>query len=83
MIITQILEKFIINAIKTYPTDHAEDCEQLDKINTHLPFSVVSSDQFHDVNGKPTRGRKYSWGVVEVDNPLHCDFKHLRELVIR
>jgi septin family protein len=28
------------------------------------------------------RGRQYKWGTVEVENPLHCDFVYLRELLI-
>ncbi len=29
------------------------------------------------------RGREYSWGVAEVENEEHCDFKKLRNLLIR
>lgn len=29
------------------------------------------------------RGRKYPWGVAEVDNPEHCEFSKLRDMLIR
>ena len=28
------------------------------------------------------RGRQYPWGVVEVENPSHCDFVYLRTMLI-
>lgn len=35
-----------------------------------------------DVRGKKIRGRLYPWGVVEVENPTHCDFVKLRTMLI-
>ena len=35
-----------------------------------------------EVAGKKIRGRKYPWGVVEVENPEHCDFVKLRTMLI-
>jgi septin family protein len=77
------LERFTALDIRTYPADHAEDREKLDLFTPHIPFAVVASDEIHPVNGKKVRGRQYRWGVVEVENPKHCDFVHLRELLIR
>ena len=34
-------------------------------------------------DGRKVKGREYSWGVAEVENDLHCDFKKLRSLLIR
>ena len=34
------------------------------------------------VNGKKIRGRQYPWGVVEVENPKHCDFVKIRSMLI-
>jgi septin family protein len=48
----------------------------------YIPFSVIGSDKLVNANGKMVRGRQYRWGVVEVENPLHCDFIYLRELLI-
>jgi cell division control protein 12 len=35
------------------------------------------------VDQKQVLGREYSWGVAEVENDSHCDFKKLRNLLIR
>ncbi|CAG8572294.1 943_t:CDS:2, partial [Racocetra fulgida] len=43
---------------------------------------LIGSDQFVDVGGKKVRGRSYRWGIVEVENEQHCDFIHLRELLM-
>lgn len=29
------------------------------------------------------RGRRYSWGTVEVENPHHCDFLNLRRMLVQ
>ncbi|KAK1090077.1 Septin spn4, partial [Friedmanniomyces endolithicus] len=39
-----------------------------------------------DVNtpdGRTVKGRQYAWGVAEVENEEHCDFKKLRAILIR
>ncbi|KAI7866237.1 Septin-domain-containing protein [Spinellus fusiger] len=49
-----------------------------------LPFAVIGSTQ--DIvtpDGRKVRGREYSWGVAEVENDEHCDFRKLRSLLIR
>ena len=34
-------------------------------------------------NGTPTPGRKYPWGVVDIENLQHCDFLPLRNMLIK
>ena len=49
-----------------------------------MPFSIIGSTQ--DVvtaDGRSVKGRQYLWGVAEVENEEHCDFKKLRSLLIR
>ena len=49
-----------------------------------MPFSVIGSEK--DVktpDGRIVKGRQYSWGVAEVENEDHCDFKKLRSILIR
>ncbi|KAK9712271.1 Septin spn4 [Basidiobolus ranarum] len=53
-------------------------------IMSAMPFAIIGSDQ--DVmtkDGRKVKGREYPWGVVEVENDAHCDFKKLRDLLIR
>ncbi|KAI5281599.1 hypothetical protein KEM52_003857, partial [Ascosphaera acerosa] len=49
-----------------------------------MPFAVIGSEK--DVktpDGRITKGRQYAWGVAEVENEEHCDFKKLRSVLIR
>ena len=46
-----------------------------------LPFTVIGSDT-EFATGRGKRGRKYPWGMVEVDNPAHCDFSSLRQVLL-
>jgi septin 3/9/12 len=41
-----------------------------------IPFAVVGSERTVLVDGKPVRGRKNRWGVVNVENEAHCEFVH-------
>lgn len=47
-----------------------------------MPFAVVGSSQIIEVKGRKVRGRMYPWGVVEVENPDHCDFIKLRTMLM-
>lgn len=47
------------------------------------PFGIVCSDEMVTNNeGKLVRGRKYKWGNVEVENPLHSEFTALRTVLM-
>lgn len=47
------------------------------------PFGVVGSDmKVLDSNGQTIHVRKYRWGTVEVENPDHCDFTLLKDVLI-
>jgi len=49
-----------------------------------MPFSVIGSEK--DVttpDGRTVKGRQYAWGVAEVENEDHCDFRKLRSVLIR
>ncbi|XP_074643656.1 septin-2B-like isoform X2 [Tubulanus polymorphus] len=59
--------------------DYKEQCKQL---KAAVPFAVVGSNQVIEVKGRKVRGRMYPWGVVEVENPEHCDFIKLRTMLI-
>jgi septin family protein len=73
------LEKF---DVRVYPTYHADDRELLGEFEKHVPFALIGSDDMINVDGKMVRGRKYKWGSVQVENPDHCDFVHLRDMLI-
>ena len=33
-------------------------------------------------DGRRCRGREYGWGTVDIENPAHCDFAPLRQLLL-
>lgn len=84
----QIINEISQNSIKIYefPDTHEDDEEH--KVNKTLrdrvPFAVVGSNVVIEAEGgKKVRGRKYPWGIAEVENLEHCDFIALRNMVIR
>ena len=49
-----------------------------------MPYAVIGSDKdVQNASGQIVKGRRYNWGVAEVENDEHCDFKKLRSLLIR
>lgn len=83
----KVLDEIEENGIHIYPlpdcdTDEEEDYkEQVRQLKEAVPFAVVGSTTVLDVGGKKVRGRQYPWGVIEVENPSHCDFIKLRCLL--
>lgn len=48
-----------------------------------IPYAVIGSERSVLVDGKPVRGRKNKWGVINVENEQHCDFTYLRNFLTR
>lgn len=49
-----------------------------------MPFAIIGSEKKIDNGqGKQVIGRSYPWGVVEIENDNHCDFRKLRSLLLR
>jgi septin 7 len=67
-----------------YEYDDAETIAENREIMSKIPFAIVGSDKEVEAEGgRKVRGRKYPWGVIEVDNEDHCDFVKLRQMLIR
>ncbi|KAI9017371.1 Septin-domain-containing protein [Gaertneriomyces semiglobifer] len=65
-------------------SDDEDNTRRNQSILSAMPFSVIASETDVPVNGgEKVRGRQYLWGVAEVENENHCDFKKLRNLLIR
>ncbi|KAM9307058.1 septin 5b [Pholidichthys leucotaenia] len=65
-------------------SDEDEDFKQQDKeLKESTPFAVIGSNTVVEARGQRVRGRLYPWGIVEVENPSHCDFVKLRTMLIR
>lgn len=84
----QILTEIAQHKIQIYefPTglNNEEDTSKFSKnLRDRVPFAVVGSNTVIEVEGKRVRGRKYPWGIAEVENLEHCDFIALRNMLIR
>lgn len=83
--IRDVIEAQDIN-IYTPPLDMDDpaSAEHSKQLIEAMPFAVIGSSEEVELSpGNFVRGRKYPWGVVEVENERHCDFKKLRSLLLR
>ncbi|KAG1062209.1 hypothetical protein G6F41_011696 [Rhizopus arrhizus] len=83
-----ILNSIQANNIQVYSCPIESEDEEITETNKNImasmPFSVIGSTQdVQTIDGRTVKGREYSWGVAEVENEDHCDFKKLRKLLIR
>lgn len=84
----RVMQEIEANGIKIYTlpecdSDEDEDYkEQVRQLKEAVPFAVCGSTSVLEVKGRKLRGRLYPWGVVEVENPEHCDFIKLRTMLI-
>ncbi|KAI9309124.1 Septin-type guanine nucleotide-binding (G) domain-containing protein, partial [Cunninghamella echinulata] len=76
-----ILEDFKKYNISVYPLDYAGS-DYPKEIYERIPFCIIGSDEFINLNGQQIRGRQYPWGIVEVENPKHSDFIYLRKMLM-
>ncbi|XP_075216307.1 septin 7-like protein pnut isoform X2 [Lycorma delicatula] len=82
----QILNEIAQHKIKIYEFPETEDEEEAKLHKTlreRVPFAVVGSNTTVEIDGKKVRGRKYPWGIAEVENLDHNDFIALRDMLIR
>ncbi|EJT49545.1 septin ring protein [Trichosporon asahii var. asahii CBS 2479] len=83
----RIMAELQHHQIRLYPFDGDElDAEELDlneRVRNMLPFAIVGSERTVVVDGKPVRGRKHRWGVVNVEDETHCEFVYLRNFLTR
>ncbi|XP_050347832.1 septin-7 isoform X1 [Nymphalis io] len=82
----QILKEIAQHKIKIYefPEGAGDEGEAAPRaLRARVPFAVVGANSVIELDGRRVRGRKYPWGVAEVENLEHCDFLALRNMVIR
>lgn len=67
-----------------YELDDEETIAENQEIMSKVPFAVVGANyEVTNPEGRKVRGRRYPWGIIEVDNEEHCDFVKLRQMLIR
>lgn len=62
--------------------DDMETIEENSHLNSLLPFAVVSSTHFVNIQGHLVRAREYPWGIVDIENPEHSDYGSLRSALM-
>ncbi|KAJ3630088.1 hypothetical protein Zmor_027082, partial [Zophobas morio] len=77
----RINEDLRYHQIEIYPlyTKNEYSSEELEIIKAGIPYAVIGSDAYEE--GKLIR--KCSAGTAEIENPEHCDFVLLRDMLIR
>ncbi|KAI9039396.1 putative septin AspA [Aspergillus affinis] len=72
--------------VYNFPYDIEEDDEDTVEENAELrglmPFAIVGSEDFVEIDGRQVRARQYPWGVVDVENPRHSDFLAIRSALL-
>ncbi|KAI6650487.1 Neuronal-specific septin-3-like [Oopsacas minuta] len=83
----RLKEDFAANDICIYPSSYeVEDSEEASlnsELEPFIPFAVIGSEQIYSLGSKRLLARKSKWGLVEVENPDHCDFIYFRNMIIR
>ncbi|MBW0506094.1 hypothetical protein O181_045809 [Austropuccinia psidii MF-1] len=83
----RIRDELHYHNIRLYPFDSddhdSEEMQLNEAIRNMIPFAVVGSERNVIIDGKPVRGRKNRWGVINVENEEHCEFNYLRNFLTR
>lgn len=77
------IEMHKINIYEFPDFDDEEENRLNKKIKDQVPFAVIGSNCVLQIGDKRIRARQYPWGVAEVENKAHCDFRILRDMLIR
>uniref|UniRef100_A0A1D1ZGZ4 Septin spn3 n=1 Tax=Anthurium amnicola TaxID=1678845 RepID=A0A1D1ZGZ4_9ARAE len=73
-----------------FPVDDEDEMEpelaaEIENAQSQVPFSVITPEDatITDPNtGDRIRGRQYAWGIIDCENPKHCDFTVLRNVLL-
>ncbi|KAJ2377231.1 Septin spn4, partial [Coemansia sp. RSA 2607] len=84
----RVMDVIDAQSIRIYQPPVESDDEAMTARNKDIisavPFAIIGSTQeVKTPDGRQVKGRQYPWGVAEVENDQHCDFKKLRSLLIR
>merc|ERR1712106_636507 len=77
------IEMHKINIYEFPDFDDEEENRVNKKIKDQVPFAVIGSNCVLQIGDKRIRARQYPWGIAEVENKSHCDFRILRDMLIR
>jgi len=84
---SRIQTDFKKNGVQVYPSaqyEHYDDRDMNETYRNLAPFAVVGSEKLYkNEEGRHVLGRLNRWGLVQVEDPRHCEFHHLRDLLVR
>lgn len=83
MLTRPVLEKFKHTIRKQLNANHINIFRPDDLPDHMVPFALVCSDKTVSDGERNFLGRRYRYGVVDIENPVHSDFAALRDLVVR
>ncbi|CAH1403846.1 unnamed protein product [Nezara viridula] len=84
----RVMEEIESNEIKIYnmPDCDSDEDEEYKEDSRGLkeaaPFAVCGANTLLEAQGRKVRGRVYPWGVIDIENPKHCDFIKLRSMLM-
>ncbi|KAK9862256.1 hypothetical protein WJX84_009239 [Apatococcus fuscideae] len=52
-----------------------------DQVELVPPFPVVASNQYRETTDGLMPFRPYAWGACEINNPLHSDFRLVKQVL--
>ncbi|KAI6653832.1 Septin-1-like [Oopsacas minuta] len=85
MLKEKVRQELLENSIEVYDCT-ADDSDltqqEMEQIQNKLPYTVIGANTVISKNGKKMLGREYPWGIVEVENPEHCDFSFLKSMLL-
>lgn len=75
--------EFEEHGLRFYPRDvETEEQHYAEQVRAHLPFAVVGSEQTVEVDGGLVHVRRNKWGIINVEDPNHCEFALLRSFLL-
>lgn len=84
----RLQQELAFHKIAVYPGSSDGEYDQVEAarnaaIMKLIPFAVVGSERNIVVDGKPVRGRRHGWGLINIEDQSHCEFVHLRDFVMK
>lgn len=47
-----------------------------------MPFAVIGSNKFSEIDGKHVLARQYPWGFINIEDEEYSDFLKLRRMLV-
>ncbi|CAG0889539.1 unnamed protein product, partial [Cyprideis torosa] len=78
----KILKEIQAHQIKIYDFPYVSAQKHVSRLGPTVPFAVIGANTSYELEGRRVRGRKYPWGLAQIENPDHCDFLALSDAIL-